>query len=137
MTCQESVYLFLRLHHWNQLYEGKRKRKAVSPFYRSCYHLVFFRYTVMYILSQWAWFSMSTRHFIFFGQSSAHPLLDDRWIARSAIRRDSWELSRVNQRTYTASGVPRFVRKCNLRCVTNATRWFWLFRLKTFIFKRV
>ena len=37
------------------------------------------------ILSQWAWFSMSTRNFIDSGQNSAHPLLYDRWIARSAI----------------------------------------------------
>ena len=28
------------------------------------------------ILSQWAWFSMSTRNFIGSGQNSAHPLLD-------------------------------------------------------------
>ena len=34
------------------------------------------------ILSQWAWFSMSTINFIGSGQN--HPLLDDRWIARSA-----------------------------------------------------
>ena len=41
------------------------------------------------ILSQWAWFGMSTRNFIGSGQNSTHPLLDDRWIARSAITRDS------------------------------------------------
>ena len=44
---------------------------------------------VTVILSQWAWFRMSTRNFIGFGQSSAHPLQDDRWIARSAITRGS------------------------------------------------
>ena len=45
------------------------------------------------ILSQWAWFSMSTRNFIGSGQNSAHPLLDDRWIARSAITRGSCVLN--------------------------------------------
>ena len=37
------------------------------------------------ILIQWAWFSLSTGNFIGSGQNSAHSLLDDRWIACSAI----------------------------------------------------
>ena len=37
------------------------------------------------VLSQWAWFSMSTRNLIGYGQNSVHPLLDDRWIAYSPI----------------------------------------------------
>ena len=41
------------------------------------------------IFSQWVWFSMSTRNFIGSGQNSAHPLLGDRWIARSAITQGS------------------------------------------------
>ena len=40
-------------------------------------------YQTNYILSQWAWFSMSTRNFIGSGQNSAHPLLENRWIALS------------------------------------------------------
>ena len=36
-------------------------------------------------LSQWAWFSTSTRNFINSGQNSAHQLLENRWTMRSAI----------------------------------------------------
>ena len=36
---------------------------------------------------------MSTRNFIGSGQNSTHPLLDDRWIARSAITQGSCVLS--------------------------------------------
>ena len=36
-------------------------------------------------LNQWAWFSMSTRNFIGFGQNSVHPLLD----------RDGWRIQQL------------------------------------------
>ena len=44
---------------------------------------------VISILIQWVLCSMSRRNFIGSDQNSAHPLLDDRWIARSAITRGS------------------------------------------------
>ena len=37
------------------------------------------------ILSQWAWFSPSPRNFIGFGQSSTHPLQNDRWTMDSTF----------------------------------------------------
>ena len=54
------------------------------------------------------WFSMLTKNFIGFGQNSAHPLLYDRWIARSTITLGSCILSginMINRREDTASGV--------------------------------
>ena len=60
---------------------------------------------------QWLWFSMLTRNFISSGQNSAHPLLDDRWIVRSAITRDSCVFNTREYRILRNASV----RKRNLR----------------------
>ena len=46
--------------------------------------------SLCWILSQWAWFSVSTRSFIGSDQNSAHPLLITWWIARSTFTRGSY-----------------------------------------------
>ena len=51
----------------------------------------------------WGGGNTSTRNFIGFCQSSAHLLLIDRWIARSAVMRGSYVFSRVNRYAYTAA----------------------------------
>ena len=43
---------------------------------------------------------------VIFGQSSIHPLLDDRWLAHSTITLGSCVLSCVNLCVYTTSDVP-------------------------------
>ena len=61
-------------------------RLLIFWFIRSCMSWQLYYYK---ILTQWVWFSMSRRNFIGSGQNSAHPLLDNRWIARSAITQGS------------------------------------------------
>ena len=79
---------------------------------------------LMSILSQWAQFSMSVRNFIGSGQSSAHPLLDDRCITHSGIALGNcifnarihivWHVCTQTEFTYE----------------TNTKRWFWFLGLK-------
>ena len=67
----------------------KLSHEPIAELYHRC-NILWSSYGAIHILSQWAWFSMSTRYFISPGQSSAHPLLDDRWIERSGIMRGSY-----------------------------------------------
>ena len=50
--------------------------------------MIFFTLEVK-ILSQWAWFSTSTRNVIGFGQNSAHPLLDRDGYRDQQLRREA------------------------------------------------
>ena len=59
-------------------------------------HHYIYNTIIDYILSQWAWFSMSTRNFIGSRQNSAHPLLNDRWIALEQLRGVVTYIIRVN-----------------------------------------
>ena len=52
---------------------------------RTSYNWIFALYV---ILIYWAWFSMS-RNLLGFGQSSTHPLQDNRWMVHTAIMRRS------------------------------------------------
>ena len=69
------------------------------------------------ILLLWVWFSMVTGNWIGFGQSSSHPLLDNRWIVAYYVR----YISALHRASCVAF---------HLRSMTNAMQWFLLLGLK-------
>ena len=83
-----------------------------------------------FIHVQWWWFSMSTRNLIVFGQSSAHTILDNRWIPHAAITWCSCVLYTCKSACVHRVLNVTFVRKCKLCGMTNVTWWFWLLGLK-------
>ena len=71
---------------------------------RNCVIYLYIYIKLIWIVSQWAWFSMSSRNFIGSNQSSTHPLLDDGWIAHSAITQGSCVFNgHVHRISYDAS----------------------------------
>ena len=70
-------------------------------------------------------------NFIGFSQSSTHPLLEDRWIARPAITQGRYVLSCVNRHAYAAPGMLHlYANVIYASWRMPRTCWFWIFGLK-------